>query len=179
MAILSDTDLLKRLKAGTLAIDPFADANLTPNGYDLSLAQVQPDGGAVVTEGPVELKPGTWFAVSTRERVRFPADLCGELWLRSSHIRKGIITAFGRVDAGFEGNLTMTGFNAASRPVTLSVGERYCQLVVAEMTTPAAKPYASRSGHYQGQQGITLDAFAAKMGAAKAAASKSKGKARP
>lgn len=179
MAILSDTDLVKRLKAGSLEIDPFVEANLTPNGYDLSLAQIQPDGGAVVTAGAVDLAPGTWFAVSTRERVRFPADLCGELWLRSSHIRKGIITSFGRVDAGFEGSLTMTGFNAGKRPVTLAVGERYCQLVVAQMSGPAAKPYASRSGHYQGQQGITLDAFAAKLGAQKAEASRTKRKAGP
>ncbi len=170
---------MKRIKAGSLGIDPFVEANLTPNGYDLSLAEVQPDGGALVTKGPVDLPPGTWFAVSTRERVRFPADLCGELWLRSSHIRKGIITSFGRVDAGFEGNLTMTGFNAGKRTATLSVGERYCQLVVSEMTTPAAKPYASRSGNFQGQQGITLDAFAAKMGAQKAAASRKKGKGAP
>jgi deoxycytidine triphosphate deaminase len=70
----------------------------------------------------------------------------------------------------------MTGFNAGKRTVKLAVGERYCQLVVSEMTTAAAKPYASRSGNYQGQQGITLDAFAARMGAAKAAASKGKRK---
>jgi dCTP deaminase len=170
---------VKRIRAGTLGIDPFVEGNLTPNGYDLSLAQVQPDGGPLATEGAVELAPGTWFAVSTRERVRFPADLCGELWLRSSHIRKGIITSFGRVDAGFEGTLTMTGYNAAKRAVTLSVGERYCQLVVTQMSAPAAKPYASRSGNYQGQAGITLDAFAAKIAATKAASGKAKRKAPP
>lgn len=110
----------------------------------------------------MSISPGGWFAVATRERVRFPPDLCGELWLRSSHIRKGIITSFGRVDAGFEGNLTLTGFNAGASPVQLAVGDRYCQLVVVELSSPAAKPYAARSGHYQGQAGITLDAFAAK-----------------
>jgi dCTP deaminase len=179
VSVLSDHDIVRRIKAGTLGIDPFVEANLTPNGYDLSLAEVQPDQGPVVKQGPVELGPGTWFAVSTRERVRFPADLCGELWLRSSHIRKGVVTSFGRVDAGFEGNLTMTGYNASKRALTLSVGERYCQLVVSQMSSPAAKPYASRSGHFQGQQGITLDAFAAKLGADKAAAAKAKRKSPP
>ena len=162
MSVLSDTDLGARLAAGSLAIEPFDERNLTPNGYDLSLGEIQLSGKEVVRKGRVSISPGGWFAVATRERVRFPADLCGELWLRSSHIRNGIITSFGRVDAGFEGSLTLTGFNAGAAPVQLAVGDRYCQLVVVELSSPAAKPYAARSGHYQGQAGITLDAFAAK-----------------
>jgi dCTP deaminase len=174
MAVLSDADLLKRLGAGGLQIEPFDEANLTPNGYDLSLAEIQPGGRPVARAGAVDIAPGEWFAVATRERVRFPADLCGELWLRSSHIRKGIITSFGRVDAGFEGNLTMTGFNAGRSPVRLQVGDRYCQLVVVELTSKAAKPYAQRSGNYQGQAGITLDAFQGKPSKGKAAAAPKK-----
>lgn len=176
MAVLCDADILKRLRSGSLTIHPFDEAQLTPNGYDLTLAQVQPGGSPVVTAGSVDIAPGGWFAVSTRERVRFPADLCGELWLRSSHIRKGIITSFGRVDAGFEGSLTMTGFNAGGAQVTLSIGDRYCQLVVAELTAKAAKPYAQRSGNYQGQSGITLDAFAQKLQGAGAARKPKKGR---
>lgn len=161
--MLSDTDILRRIGDGTLGIDPFVESNLTPNGYDLSLAEIQLSLARVATSGSVEVGPGKWFAVATRERVRFPPDLCGELWLRSSHIRRGIITSFGRVDAGFEGSLTLTGFNAGDRSLKLSVGDRYCQLVVVELSSKAAKPYAERSGSFQGQQGITLDAFAAKL----------------
>ncbi len=163
LAVLSDTDILKRLRSGSLGVDPFVEANLTPNGYDLTLGQIQVAGRRLVEKGTVKLKPGGWFAVATRERVRFPDDLTGELWLRSSHIRKGLITAFGRVDAGFEGNLTLTGFNAGKGTVQLSVGDRYCQLVFVELSSRAARPYAKRSGNYQGQSGITLDAFEAKL----------------
>ncbi len=163
MAVLSDTDILKRLRAGSLGVDPFVEANLTPNGYDLTLAQVQVAGRRLTKTGTVKVEPGEWFAVATRERLRFPDDLTGELWLRSSHIRKGLITAFGRVDAGFEGNLTLTGFNAGTSTVDLQLGDRYCQLVFVELSSKAAKPYAKRSGNYQGQSGITLDAFAAKL----------------
>lgn len=173
MAVLSDTDILKRLRAGTLGVDPFLEANLTPNGYDLTLAEIQVAGARRTGSGRVQVKPGQWFAVATRERVRFPDDLTGELWLRSSHIRKGLITAFGRVDAGFEGNLTLTGFNAGKGTVPLEVGDRYCQLVFVELTSKAAKPYAKRSGNYQGQSGITLDAFAETLrGGARARARK-------
>jgi dCTP deaminase len=162
LAVLSDADILKRLGKGGLRIEPFDEANLTPNGYDLSLAEIQPSGRAVARAGAVDIAPAEWFAVATRERVAFPSDLCGELWLRSSHIRKGIITSFGRVDAGFEGSLTMTGFNAGRTPVRLAVGDRYCQLVFVELSSRAAKPYAQRSGNYQGQEGITLEAFQGK-----------------
>ena len=174
--MLSDHDLSKRLESGSLAIEPFDEKHLTPNGYDLSLAEIQLGGGAVVKAGAVSVAPGKWFAVATRERVRFPPDLCGELWLRSSHIRKGIITSFGRVDAGFEGNLTLTGFNAGAAPVSLAVGDRYCQLVVVELSSKAAKPYAQRSGHFQGQEGITLDAFASKLRGVPPATKPGKGK---
>lgn len=159
LGVLSDTDILNRLRSGSLGVDPFAEANLTPNGYDLTLAEIHVAGGRLLKEGVAKVKPGGWFAVATRERVRFPDDLTGELWLRSSHIRKGLVTAFGRVDAGFEGNLTLTGFNAGPATVELAVGDRYCQLVFVELTSKAAKPYAKRSGNYQGQTGITLDAF--------------------
>jgi dCTP deaminase len=175
LAVLSDSDISKRLADRTLAIEPFDEAHVTPNGYDLSLGEIQQSGKDVVRDGKVSIPPGGWFAVSTRERVRFPADLCGELWLRSSHIRKGIITSFGRVDAGFEGHLTLTGFNAGATPVELCVGDRYCQLVVVELSSPAAKPYAARSGHYQGQAGITLDAFGSKKGGSKVAKAPRKG----
>jgi len=160
LGVLSDSDILKRLRSGSLGVDPFAEANLTPNGYDLTLAEIHVAGGRPRKSGTVKVRPGAWFAVATAERVRFPDDLTGELWLRSSHIRKGLITAFGRVDAGFEGNLTLTGFNAGRGTVELAVGDRYCQLVFVELTSKAAKPYSKRSGNYQGQTGITLDAFA-------------------
>jgi dCTP deaminase len=168
VAVLSDGEIMRRLRRGQLGIEPFVEAHLTPNGYDLTTAEIQVGAEPVVREGPITIEPRAWFAVSTAERVRLPRDLTGELWLRSSHIRKGIITAFGRVDAGFEGNLTVTGFNAGPKAVQLTLGDRYCQIVFAELDAPAEKPYAVRSGTYQGQSGITLDRYskAAKEGAA-------------
>ena len=172
LAVLSDGEILRRLRRGQLGIEPFVEAHLTPNGYDLTTAEIQVGTDPVVREGPVTIKRGAWFAVATAERVRLPRDLSGELWLRSSHIRKGIMTSFGRVDAGFEGNLTVTGLNAGPNQVQLTLGDRYCQIVFTELDAAAEKPYAMRSGTYQGQTGITLDKYS------KAGPSKAKGKPR-
>ncbi len=160
MAVLSDGEILRWIRRGQLGIDPFVEGHLTPNGYDLTIGQMQLAGSEPISAGGVNVNPGGWLAVATAERVRLPRDLTAELWLRSSHIRKGIVTAFGRVDAGFEGSLTVTGYNAGPDSVRFSVGDRYCQIVFSELGAPAEKPYAARSGGYQGQRGITLERFA-------------------
>jgi dCTP deaminase len=94
--------------------------------------------------------------VSTLERVRLGPALAGQLWIRSSYARKGILAAFGKVEAGFDGTLTIGAFNAAAQPVAIPIGERFCQLAFEPLSSPAAKVYAQRSGNYQGQRGVTL-----------------------
>lgn len=156
MTILSDRDILAAMKEGTLKIENYSERGLTPNGYDLRVAEVMVDGKSQ-TEGTVKVPPKTSFFVSTVERVGLPDDVCGNLWMRTSWIRKGVITAFGMVDAGFEGTLTLGSYNASDSPVEIPIGERYCQIVFDRMSSPSEKSYAKRSGNYQGQTGVTLN----------------------
>ena len=62
-----------------------------------------------------------------------------------------------KVDAGFEGTLTLGAYNATDDPVEIPIGERFCQMILEELTSPSEKSYAKRSGNYQGQTGVTLD----------------------
>ncbi len=157
MAILSDRDIVKAIDDGKLGVAPWNDKSLTPNGYDLRVAEISINGEILGGEGiTVTVPPKTMFYVSTIERVRFPDDMCGNLWLRTSWIRKGVIAAFGMVDAGFEGTLTLGSYNSSDSPVEIPIGERYCQLVFQSMTSPSEKSYEKRSGHYQNQTGVTL-----------------------
>ena len=158
MAVLSDGDILARRVAGDLAVEPFEDRCLTPNGYDLRVAEVMlPDEGQdVVREGKIAVPGHARFLVSTLERVRMPRDACGQLWLRSSYARRGVLGSFGKVEAGFEGTLTLGAFNASRHPVEVPVGDRFCQLVFERMESAPRVGYAERSGNYQGQSGITL-----------------------
>jgi dCTP deaminase len=158
MGILSDRDILSRRAAGSLSLEPWSDACLTPNGYDLRIAEVMvPDVDATVYRDGKALVPARErFLVSTLERVRMPADVTAQLWIRSSYARRGVLGAFGKIEAGFEGTLTVGGWNASAKPLDIPIGDRFCQVVFETLDSAPRKLYAERSGNYQGQSGITL-----------------------
>ncbi len=156
LAILSDGDILALVRGGRLTIEPFREENLTPNGYDLTIEQVLVGQEGRPQGGKVEVPPLTWFAVGTLEVVGLGPNLAGELWLRTSLARKGVLASFGRVDAGFRGNLTLSAFNASSRSLSIAQGTTFAQIVFDELRTPAQGTYGKRSGRYQDQRGVTL-----------------------
>ena len=158
MGILSDRDIVESLMTGYLGISDYNEKSLTPNGYDLRVAEISVRGDPEVKkEGNVRIPPRTMFYVSTVERVRMASDICAQLWMRTTWIRKGCIGAFGKIDAGFEGTLTLGAYNASDDYVEIPIGERFCQMVFETLNSETIKDYSQRSGHYQGQTGITLD----------------------
>ena len=160
MSILSDQDIIDHILKKKLAIDPFFEDHLTPNGYDLTIAEVYlEDGETRVKTGTAEIPSQTWFAVSTREYVKLSGLLTAQLWLRTSYARKGILATFGKIDAGFEGTLTFSAFNAAKGTVALEIGDTFAQLVLEQMASTPRKLYEQHSGGYQGQRGVTLERF--------------------
>ncbi|MBW3584048.1 MAG: dCTP deaminase [Euryarchaeota archaeon] len=157
MCILSDADIKAGLKEGGLKITPFRDGNLTPNGLDLTVAEVFLKAeGRTVTDGVATVPPGAWFAISTDEVVTLGPLVAGQLWIRSSYARKGAIAGFGKVEAGFSGTLTIGAANLGPEPLEIPVGDRFCQIVFERMHSPPEALYAQRSGNYQGQRGVTL-----------------------
>jgi dCTP deaminase len=158
MALLSDRDILLARESGELVVEPWRDEALTPNGVDLRVAEVLvPDvAPEPVRTGQAAIPPQTRFLVSTLERVRLGPQLAGQLWIRSSYARRGVLAAFGKVEAGFDGTLTIGAFNSARQELLLPIGDRFCQLALEPLSSPAAKVYAERSGTYQGQRGVTL-----------------------
>ena len=158
MTILSDNGILKAMKNGELAIDDFMENNLTPNGYDLTISEIKVgQNGDSQTEGEVTIQPGAWFAVSTKEYVKLGPSITSQLWIRTTWARKGIISSFGKVDAGFEGTLTLSAFNSSDSVVSIPIGERFAQIVFEMLDFPSEKVYAERSGNYQGQRGVKLE----------------------
>ena len=158
MSILSDKDIMESLMTGLLGISDFDEKGLTPNGYDLRIAEISVRGSDIVhREGVVTVPPRTVFYVSTVERIKMTDDVCAQLWLRTSWIRKGVMASFGNIDAGFEGTLTLGAFNATDDPIEIPINERFCQIVFETLTSCSDKSYSKRSGNYQGQTGITLD----------------------
>lgn len=156
MCLVPDHEIEARMKDGSLVIADYDPQGLTPNGYDLRVAEARIEGGENVAAGVLVIPPGKLFFVSTMERVELPDDLAAQLWTRTSWLRKGLLMGLGKIDAGFHGTLTFSGFNASSVPVELPIGVRMVQMVLETMHSPVERTYAKRSGNYQGQKGITL-----------------------
>ena len=155
MSILSDKSIIELVKNNQITIDPFNDENLTPNGYDLTIEEIEiPDKQKSSTK-KLTIPPGERFAVSTKEIISCGENHCAQLWLRTSWARKGIICSFGKIDSGFKGNLTLLGFNASKTKVDIEIGSTFAQIVFEKLTTTAKELYEERSGNYQNQKGIT------------------------
>lgn len=152
---LSDRDIKKAVAEGVIIIENFNEKNLTPNGYDLTIAEVLING-ASIREGIAKVPPMTWFAVGTREYVKIGC-YCASLWIRTSWARKGVLASFGKVDAGFEGTLTLSAFNASKDAVEMEIGKTFAQIVFEKISSEPEAMYAKRSGNYLGQRGITLE----------------------
>ncbi len=158
VAILSDGDISHAVKVGELKLEPFHENRLTPNGYDLGIAEIIiPGQESKVTQGTIKIPPMTRFVVSTEEVVGLGPLLTAQLWLRTTWIRKGIIASFGKVDSGFRGTLTLPALNSSSEPIELETGKTFAQIVFERLESKPLKLYAERSGNYQDQRGITLN----------------------
>ena len=157
MTILSDEDIADSIKNGRLKITDFMEDNLTPNGYDLTIEEVFVSGiERTVNEGRAEVPPQTWFAIGTKERVEMNEELAAQLWIRTSWARRGVMASFGKIDAGFEGNLTLSAFNSSKEVLDIPIGETFAQMVFEKLERPAKRKYDERSGHFQNQEGVTL-----------------------
>ncbi|HEY7588248.1 MAG TPA: dCTP deaminase [Thermoplasmata archaeon] len=158
MGILSDADILRWREKGELEIDPFEPQSLTPNGYDVSIEEVAvPAKDLYVKKGVAHVPAHTRFAVSTRERVRLGRHVAGQIWLRTTWARRGVVASFGMIDAGFAGTLTFGALNATDGTLDLPIGERFAQIVFATLESAASETYERRSGTWQNQKGITLE----------------------
>jgi dCTP deaminase len=158
MAILSDRDIRQYLAKGEIHIEPFHEEHLTPNGYDVTIEEVLVPSSNVRTKaGVAEVPPTTRFAVSTREVVRLGRHVAGQIWLRTTWARRGVIASFGMIDAGFSGTLTFGAWNGSPDVLEVPIGDRFAQIIFLTLESPSSETYEKRSGTYQGQRGVTLD----------------------
>jgi len=158
VAILSDGDIAHAIKVGELIIEPYHENRLTPNGYDLGIAEILiPGENSKVTQGSVKIPSMTRFIVSTEEVVGLSPLMAAQLWLRTTWIRRGVIASFGKVDSGFKGTLTLPALNTSKESLTFNTGETFAQIVFERLESKPIKLYAERSGNYQDQRGITLE----------------------
>jgi len=139
-----------------ILIEPFSEESLQPAGYDLRVGDEAYINGKILDVknlGTFVVPPKTYALVLTLERIRLPDDIMGDMKLRSSLAREGLIGSFAWVDPGWDGKLTLGLYNASDNPVELSYGERFVQIAFLRLEMPARNPYR---GRYQGSAGIAL-----------------------
>ncbi|NJE06014.1 dCTP deaminase [Thermococcus sp. M36] len=139
-----------------ILIEPFSEKSLQPAGYDLRVGREAYINGKLIdveSEGKIVIPPKTHALILTLERVKLPDDVMGDMKLRSSLAREGLLGSFAWVDPGWDGNLTLALFNASDEPVELAYGERFVQIAFIRLEGSAEKPYR---GNYQGSQHLAL-----------------------
>jgi len=135
---LSDKEITTAIRTGQLRIRPTI-ARLNPAGIDLRVH-------SSIVLGPKEQKLAATF-----ERVELSENLVGTLHIRSSLAREGVIASLALVDPGFKGQLTISLYNAGDRPVRIKKGERFIQMSLLRLSTPATQSY---NGKYQNSRGV-------------------------
>lgn len=153
MSTLSDADIMSLASDGLLVSENFHTQSVTPNGYDLRVQHIRING---TDESEAKVSPGAHFLVSTLEYLALPEDVVGQIWIRSSFARRGIIGSFGAVDAGYHGTLTLSFLNAGIAHLELKTGDRIAQIIFDRLESKPVKSYAERSGNYQGSRGVTV-----------------------
>jgi len=139
--ILSGADINQYILYGGLNFSPsLRPEQFQQNGIDLFLAEAKP-----IRVG-VDI---TFYLGRTLETVTMPNDLMGDVALRSTFARGFILMPNTKVDAGFQGTITLEIW--AWNDVVLPIGQRFVHFVLHKLASPSA-PYR---GKYQGQVGIT------------------------
>lgn len=174
MSILVDFEIKQEVQQRRLVIEPYSEALIQPNSYDVRLANsfswhepgeqvIDPydsqsvlNGLEHVVDESIVIKPGQFVLGATLERVCLPDDIVGQLTGKSSLARLGVmvhVTA-GFIDAGFShppAQITLEIVNVGSRPVRLHAGMSIAQMVFTR-TQPCSIPYHKKpNAKYNGQ----------------------------
>ncbi len=177
MTILVDFEIRREIAEGRLIVEPFDDALVQPNSYDVRLDRkfswhetddldcsvIDPYIPESIHKDVVEtladsivIKPGEFILGATLERICLPKNIVGQLTGKSSLARLGVmvhVTA-GFIDAGFShppAQITLEIVNVGNRSVKLHAGMAIAQMVFTQ-TAECALPYNEKpNAKYNGQ----------------------------
>ena len=153
--ILTDEDLLERNRIGQPLVNPFRKEQLTPNGYDLNIKEVRIHKTIqLLTDKPITIPKNTHFEVMSEERIECLNDICASLWIRHSYSKRGVFASFGKVDAGFCGNLNINFYTTDEDIILDSKKKTICQIVFEKLDKIPIATYGQRSGNYQNQRSL-------------------------
>lgn len=108
---------------------------------------------------PATIFPRQRWLIATEKTIRVPNTCKGDVQLRSTWARLGLMIPPTVADPGFIGNLTVEIFNANLNPILIRPGDEMICMIFSTIPylgmSEDEKDYA-RHGRYQLQTGITL-----------------------
>ncbi|WP_038039901.1 dCTP deaminase [Thermorudis peleae] len=154
MAVLTRAEILRRIEAGDIVIDPFDPASVGPASIDLHLGREfrvfklareifhvtdEADHRAVtdlvVVDDYLLLLPGQAVLGVTEERITLPGDICGWIQGRSRFARFGLMV---HVTANFmqpgiiQTRQVLEMNNAGPIPLAIHPGTAICQIILEQ-----------------------------------------------
>ncbi len=160
---LSDMDIKKMLKDGTLSIEPLDDEQIGPASIDLTLSDEWHtfkkefvketvdlsktdfrEAFTVKKSSSMTLKPREMCLAKTVEKITLPPDILGVLEGRTRYARMGLAVHVTStlVQPGSDNHQILEVVNLAPFPVKLHAGMRISQVVFERLESPTSKPYA-------------------------------------
>ena len=109
---------------------------IDPQGYTFTLE----------AEEDVLIKSFECLQLDSQESFQLPSNVCAFMYGKSSYTRRGLIFSFAVVDAGYEGKIGFSVFNASEEPITLKAKQGIAQIVFHEI----AEPQKIYEGAWQG-----------------------------
>lgn len=158
--ILSDIDIENQLAENRIGIEPYVDAQLNPNSYNLTLAPrllmytepildsrvANPTDEIYIPDSGMVLEPGRLYLGSTNEVTNIPYHV-PLVEGRSSLGRLGLFVhvSAGFGDVGFNGRWTLE--IAALHPIKIYPGMEICQIYFNEVRTQPRQEYKGKYQH--------------------------------
>lgn len=155
--ILVDKDIEEAVSSGEIELSDFSRECLQPASYDLRVGEEGFTLSAgridIQAKGALEIQPGDFSLVITREKLRLPTNMVGRFGLRSVFARTGLLATSGpQVDPGFEGKLVVGVVNFSSETIRLPYLTPFCTLELQRLSRHSSTAYR---GPYQGQEHLT------------------------
>ena len=157
--LMRDTEIKAALEQGQMRITPFAPDRMQGASYDLSIggeALVSNSDQKVIlaanTSTSLHLNAGDFALAFTKESVKLPLDMAGDIGMKSSLARSGLILLAGmQIDPGFEGHLRLGLYNASPRRVTLDYDDGLCMVEFHRLAGPVEHQLAPNADLIEGR----------------------------
>ncbi|WP_144646577.1 dCTP deaminase domain-containing protein [Priestia megaterium] len=129
--------------------------------YDLKIGDVYLDHreskpSSLSERGKIKLTPGAAVIIQTKEFVHFPKTRFGQIVPKVGLLRKGISNTTSKIDPGYSGRLLITLFNLGKNTIHLEKGEKFCTLIVHDVSAPGVKHYDKPPKELQADPEIDL-----------------------